>query len=126
MTKKTDTILEAVVLLRAKGYQTTIFSSRQRMPGALSGLPDLYLMKDGVSYWVEVKLRYANYMRDQMHDAQWAFYHARRNDFGEHLRYAIVESGEELIEWVTDLSYIVYKSIPEYHWERYETWRRGR
>ena len=133
MTKKTDTILEAVVLLRAKGYQVTVFSSRQRMPGALSGLPDLYLMKGGVSYWVEVKLRHANYMRDQMSDAQWTWYHNRRNDFSHFLRYAVVESAKELIDWVdawgaVEGSIVVQhvQYIPEYHYQRYEAWRRGR
>ncbi len=123
MTKKTDTILEAVVLLRAKGYQTTIFSTRERMPGALSGLPDLYLMKKNVSFWVEIKLRYANYQRDQMRDAQWLFYHVRRNDFGPNLRYAIVENAEEVVEWVQSRR---DKHISAYHWIRYEAWRRSR
>ncbi len=121
MTKKADTILEAVVLLRAKGYQATVFSSRQRMPGALSGLPDLYLMKGNVSFWVEIKRRYANYQRDQISPAQWAWFHERREDFGRNLRYGIVENAEELLEWVQGRR---NRHISAYHWGRYEAWRR--
>ena len=118
--QKAKTIQDAVVQLRAMGYQTTVFSTRERMPIALKGLPDLYLMKDGRSCWVEVKLRHANYMRDQMRDAQWYWYHNRRDDFSLWLRYAIVESAEELLEWVKHGSNVF---IPEYHYKRYEEWR---
>ena len=120
MTKKSDTILEAVVLLRAKGYHVTVFSTKQKMPHALKGLPDLYLMKDGAGYWVEVKLRHANYMRDQMSDVQWQWYHDRRDDFGPNLRYTIAETGGELLEW---LETNVSVRIPDYHWKRYIEWK---
>ena len=117
---KHDTIQEMVEQLRAHDYKVTVFSGRTRMPAALKGLPDLYLMKDGAGYWVEVKLRHANYMRDQMRDVQWRWYHTRRKDFGPNLRYAIVDSGFELLAW---LETNVSVRIPDYHWKRYIEWK---
>ena len=119
---KADTILEAVVRLRAKGYHATVFSTNVRLPYSLKGLPDLYLMKDGAGYWVEVKLRHANYMRDQMSDVQWQWYHNRRGDFGVYLRYAIVGDVEELLEWVNAKG-VWDTHIPAYHYARYEQWK---
>ena len=92
-------------------------------------MPDLYLMKDGVGYWVEVKLRHANYRRDKMSEAQWYWYHNRRMDFGRYLRYGIVESAEELLEWAQrpwEFTSDNRVHIPDYHYKRYEEWRRGR
>jgi hypothetical protein len=132
MSKKTQ-IKKIALELRVHGWSVTVFSGRNRMPAALKGLPDLYMCKNGVSVWVEVKLRHANYMRDQMHDAQWQWYHDRRDDFGPNLRYAIIENVDELLAWLTVLDIRRHTErhteptyIPEYHWERYNQWRRGR
>jgi hypothetical protein len=113
---------------RKHGYLVTVFSSKQRLPSSFKGLPDLFLMKDGVGIFAEVKLSYANYMRDQMHDAQWQWYHDRRDHWGKYLRYAIIGSAEELLTYLS-LNYNDYQEptfISEYHWGRYEQWRRGR
>ena len=124
-------IQEALGKLRPLGYEATVFQTKARMPAALKGLPDLYLMKAGVGYWIEVKARHANYMRDQVSDAQWQWFHDRRPHFGASLRYAIVEDADGLVDFVLDEDRGKHHpydctSIPEYHVDRYIQWRRGR
>ena len=115
-------IQEALSELRPLGYKATVFQTWARMPSALKGLPDLYLMKDGVSYWIEVKARHANYMRDQMHDAQWQWFHDRKKDFNFFLRYAIVADADELVEWVEAETVMEGPHMSIYHYARYEKW----
>ena len=116
-------IQDALETLKPLGFKATVFQSRMRMPQALTGLPDLYMIKNGVSYWVEVKAKY-NGSRDQLSDAQWQWYHDRRDDWNYHLRYAIVGTAEELIDWVTRPLYrYLYSMVSTYHRERYEKWR---
>lgn len=122
----------AVPALEADGYHVTVFHTHQKMPRQLRGVPDLYICKGGISWWVEIKPRYANYMRDQMSDAQWRWYHTRREDFGWSLRYAILENEYDLLDFIrptekqgdsSDMHIVV---IDTYHRSRYENWRRGR
>ena len=57
--------------LEGLGAVVTQFHTAQKMPQKLRGVPDLFIMYHGVSFWIEIKPRYANYMRDQMSDRQW-------------------------------------------------------
>ena len=119
-------IQQALKILKPLGYKATVFQSRARMPAALNGLPDLYLLREGVSYWIEVKARYGNSMRDQMSDSQWLWFHERKDDFNFFLRYAIVGSTEELVEWVE--SKVVWEEphMDAYHKKYYALWLEKR
>ena len=114
-------IQDALETLKPLGFKATVFQSRARLPAALKGLPDLYLMKDGVSYWVEVKAKY-NGTRDQLSDAQWQWYHDRRDDFNFFLRYAIVETAEELIDWATSEIVTEDAYMSAYYKDKYKKW----
>jgi len=118
--------------LEGAGYSVTQFHHHSRMPKSLKGVPDLYIMQYELSYWIEIKPKYANYMRDQMSTVQWEWFHERKEKFSPQLRYAIVTDEEELLQvaligwdsspnWIEPCFY-----MPEYHWGRYEQWRRGR
>lgn len=124
-------IQASVPYLEKLGYKVTQFHTAQKMPRPIRGVPDLYIMYNGVSWWVEIKPRYANYMRDQMSTLQWQWYHERREDFGYFLRYTIVEDEDELLNFVLNSGSLpdpdwFSVGIPEYHLGRYEQWRRGR
>ena len=121
----------ALPVLRDKGFEATQFHHYSRMPKSLKGVPDLYLLKAAVSWWIEIKPLYANYMRDQMSTHQWQWFHERRPHLGAGIRYAIVENAREILDFVLDESRGIHTpydciSIPEYHLARYEQWRRGR
>ena len=119
-----EIIKQVLPELTAQGYKVTQFHHHRRMPKSLKGAPDLYVMWRGRSWWIEIKPRYQNYMRDQMSDVQWQWFHDRRDDFSEHIQYAIVEDAEELLTAIQmGLEPI---KISDYHWDRYETWRKGR
>jgi hypothetical protein len=106
------------------------FHTAQKMPRPLRGVPDLNLQREGNNWWIEIKPRYANYMRDQMSDLQWTWFHERytlETVFGIHNRYAIVTDAQELIN-VLDFNILLdpFVWMPDYHWGRYDKWRRGR
>jgi hypothetical protein len=108
----------------------TQFHTAQKMPRTLRGVPDLNLQREGFNFWVEIKPKYANYMRDQMSNLQWQWFHERYTKFAFdfHNRYAIVTDSVEL-DWfiyknLSDVDPFVW--MPDYHWSRYEAWRRGR
>ena len=124
-------IQASIPYLEKLDYVVTEFHTAQKMPRVLRGVPDLNIVFSGITWWVEIKPRYANYMRDQMSDLQWSWFHERRPHVGFHLRYAIVEDEDELLDWIFDKD--VGKHSPydcirlgEYHLGRYEQWRRGR
>ena len=114
---------EVVPKLEMNGWKVTQFHHFRKMPKSLVGIPDLFIMRRGVGIWMEIKPRYANYMRDQMSDVQWQWFHDRVEDWGEFLRYAIVEDSATILGLA-----ITFTDwwMPEYHWDRYETWRKGR
>lgn len=106
--------------------KVTQFHTAQKMPRKLRGVPDLHVLREGMSWWIEIKPRYANYMRDQMSDLQFEWFHVRRDQFGEYNRYAIVEHAQELVMVVTQFAGFEVVHMGDYHQGRYETWRRGR
>ncbi|MHC4370908.1 MAG: hypothetical protein ACYSW8_25135 [Planctomycetota bacterium] len=123
---------QALPELEAEGFLATVFHHHSRMPKSLKGVPDLYLMHTDLTMWVEIKPLYANYMRDQMSDVQWQWFHDRRDIFSHNTQYAIVTDVDELLKvaclkpddslaWIEDYIY-----VPEYHWGRYEIWRRAK
>jgi hypothetical protein len=121
----------AIPVLEENGYLTTVFHHHARMPKSLKGVPDLYLMHQDLTIWVEIKPLYANYMRDQMSTYQWQWFHERRHLWTQNNQYAIVTDEDELLfvaleyqpdnYWWIDNAYY----MPEYHWGRYENWRKG-
>lgn len=109
-------------------YQVIQFHTAQKMPRTLKGVPDLNIQREGINWWIEIKPRYANYMRDQMSDLQWKWFHDRYTSetFGITNRYAIVTDAQELNERLVDsLALGDFVWMPEYHWDRYDKWRRG-
>ena len=106
--------------------KVTKFHTAQKMPRVLRGVPDLYLMYKSGTFWIEIKPRYANYMRDQMSDLQWTWLHERYYEFTELTRYAIVENAEELVSVVLNAGSYPIVHLGEYHEGRYMNWRRGR
>ena len=116
----------ALPVLQANDFEVTQFHHYSRMPKSLKGVPDLYLMGEGKSWWIEIKPKYANYMRDQMSTHQWQWLHARYQMFSDTIRYAIVENSEELLNAVLHGEYSQVVWMTDYHWDRYNKWRRGR
>ena len=108
------------------GMKITQFHTAQKMPRVLRGVPDLHILFADISFWIEIKPRYENYMRDQMSDAQFNWFHTRVNDFGEFNRYAIVEDADTLLDFVLEGDFEEPYRLSEYHQGRYEQWRRGR
>ena len=104
----------------------TQFHTAQKMPRVLRGVPDLHILFGGLSFWVEIKPRYANYMRDQMSDLQWTWLHERYIQFGDKNRYMIVEDEQEFADVFNDWANNPFVYMSDYHQGRYETWRRGR
>jgi hypothetical protein len=94
------------------------------MPKTLKGVPDLYIMHRSTSWWIEIKPRYANYMRDQMSTHQWQWFHDRYRYWNNSVRYAIVEDDKQLLDWVTGEYHGDPVWIEAYHWDRYDKWRR--
>ena len=126
-----EILKEVLPRLEQKGFEATVFHHHRRMPKSLAGVPDLYLMHAGISWWIAIKPRYANYMRDQMSDVQWQWYHDRRPHLGTHLRYAIVDGANQLLDFVLDTNRGVHSPYDcqwaeDYHWNRYHEWRKGR
>ena len=119
-------IQEALPHLEVNGHEVTQFHTAQKMPRKLRGVPDLHILYAGVSWWIEIKPRYANYMRDQMSDLQFTWFHNRVADFGEYNRYAIVEDEDELLAFVLHGNFQDTIRLGEYHQGRYDQWRRGR
>ena len=98
-------IAESVPYLEGLTYQVTQFHTAQKMPRKLRGVPDLHILYAGVSWWIEIKPRYANYMRDQTSDLQFTWFHNRVADFGEYNRYAIVEDEDDNLAFNCDYLY---------------------
>lgn len=120
-------IIEAALKQLSDQFMVTQFHTAQKMPRKLRGVPDLHVLHKNVSWWIEIKPKYANYMRDQMSDLQWGWFHARHTvgAFGLHNKYTIVENESELVSaLLRDWRWEVY--LGEYHQGRYEDWRRGR
>lgn len=132
MTKRKDhhsrIIAECRLVWDIAGYKIIEFHTAQKMPRPLRGVPDLNLQRFGFNWWIEVKPRYANYMRDQMSDLQWMFFHQRYGtDFDFHNRYAIVTDAQEAVTFVDKVGpEDPFVWMPDYHWDRYDKWRRGR
>lgn len=112
--------------LEHEGYQISQFHQDTRMPRSLKGLPDVYIMFGGVSWWIEVKPLYANYMRDQMSDVQWKWFHERQHEWCDSIRYAIVVDEHELLDFVLHGDHTEPYRINDYHYGRYSEWRKGR
>lgn len=111
------------------GAKVIEFHTAQKMPRPLRGVPDLNIQWCNINFWIEIKPRYANYMRDQMSDIQWTWFHERfTNDcFGFNNRYAIVTDHDELIDFFYgNILNDITVWMPEYHWDRYDRWRKGR
>ena len=106
--------------------KVTQFHTAQKMPRTLKGVPDLNIMFADLTFWIEIKPRYANYTRDQMSDAQWTWLHERYVHFLRNTRYAIVENAKELIDVVLRWENYEAVNLGVYHQGRYEAWRRGR
>ena len=107
--------------LHKQGYKTTVFHTGRYMPKHLAGTPDLFVMWKGRVWWVEIKPQYENSMRDTMSDVQWEWFEDRRKDFVENLRYGIVESAEDLLDFVLMFSGNIY--MDDWHADRYQRWR---
>lgn len=112
--------------LTSQNFKVTQFHTSQKMPRTLKGVPDLHVLFGGISWWIEIKPRYANYMRDQMSDKQWQWFHERRIHFNQNNRYAIVTNAEELKSVVLDWEDHDEVYMEDYYWDRYNKWRRGR
>ena len=113
-------------MLQLGGMKVTQFHTAQKMPRVLRGVPDLNILFADITFWIEIKPRYANYMRDQMSDLQWTWIHERINQMLKYTRYAIVEDAKELIDVVMRWEDYPAVWMGEYHSGRYENWRRGR
>ena len=113
-------------MLQLGGMKVTQFHTAQKMPRVLRGVPDLNILFADITFWIEIKPRYANYMRDQMSDLQWTWIHERINQMLKYTRYAIVEDAKELIDVVMRWEDYPAVWMGEYHAGRYENWRRGR
>lgn len=102
------------------------FHTAQKMPRGLRGTPDLNIQFRGVNFWIEIKPRYANYMRDQMSDVQWEWFHERytADAFGDSNRYAICCDAQEIENVIR--FHVPDVHMPKYFWDRYEKWRRAR
>ena len=113
-------------LLQLPLMKVTQFHTAQKMPRKLRGVPDLNLLFADITFWIEIKPRYANYMRDQMSDLQFQWIHERKDHMHLNTRYAIVEDAKELVDVVQQ--WVDYPAVwmGEYHQGRYENWRRGR
>ena len=129
MSKRKDhhrkVIRDSVPYLESLDYVVTQFHTAQKMPRVLRGVPDLNIVLSGITWWIEIKPRYANYMRDQMGDLQWKWFHERKPHMGFHLRYAIVEDGSDLLDFVLNNDRVSVL-LGDYHEGRYDQWRRGR
>jgi hypothetical protein len=120
-------IIKAAQLETMLDLHVTQFHTAQKMPRPLRGVPDLYLVRKGISWWIEIKPRYANYVRDQMSDDQWTWFHMRyfTESFGEKVRYGIATDADEINKILT-LPRQDFVYLPDYHWGRYDKWRMGR
>lgn len=118
-------IIDACVFETIKGLQIVQFHTAQKMPRPLRGVPDLNLQRYGINWWIEIKPRYANYMRDQMSDLQWTWFHERYLDdtFDVYNRYGIAEDADE-VHKILGLPREDYVYMDNYHWNRYDNWRK--
>lgn len=119
-------IIKAACLDSISGLKIVQFHTAQKMPRPLRGVPDLNLQRFNVNWWIEIKPRYANYMRDQMSDLQWTWFHERYIDevFGPNNRYGICQDADELHK-ILMLPREDYVYMENYHWNRYDKWRQG-
>jgi hypothetical protein len=117
-------IIQEAMLGIPKLMQMTQFHTAQKMPSVLRGVPDLNIQWQGVNFWAEIKPLYGNYMRDQMSDKQWTWFHERYSTecFGNYNRYGIVTDSQELIDFLFGTSGEAVV-IPDYYWGRYDRWR---
>jgi hypothetical protein len=118
-------IIKAACFESMSGLQVVQFHTAQKMPKVLRGVPDLYLQRHGISWWIEIKPRYANYMRDQMSDLQWTWFHDRyvSDAFGPRVRYGIAQDADE-IHKILGLATQDFVYMENYHWNRYDNWRK--